>query len=66
MREAAYPTRLGLPAPTPPPATLHLINGVWLASCPTCGYQLAGSRSQQRAERLGRRRRCPVCPRQAA
>jgi hypothetical protein len=61
MRTRQYPTRLGTdPAPAPP-AALHLIRGRWVASCPTCGYQLASSTWQERAERQARRRRCPVC-----
>jgi hypothetical protein len=53
MHPAPYPTR-------PQPA-LHLLHGLWVASCPTCGFQLATARSQQRAERRSRRRVCPVC-----
>jgi hypothetical protein len=40
---------------------LHLLAGRWVASCPTCGFQLAAARTQQRAERRGARRVCPVC-----
>jgi predicted RNA-binding Zn-ribbon protein involved in translation (DUF1610 family) len=40
---------------------LHLLAGVWVASCPTCGFQLTSARSQERCERLAARRRCPVC-----
>jgi hypothetical protein len=43
------------------PAALHLLAGLWVASCPTCGFQLASATSQARAERRSRRRRCPVC-----
>jgi hypothetical protein len=53
MHPAPYPTR-------PQPA-LHLLHGLWVASCPVCGYELATARSQQRCERRGRRRVCPVC-----
>jgi hypothetical protein len=53
MHPAPYPTR-------PQPA-LHLLHGLWIASCPTCGFQLATARTQQRAERRSRRRICPVC-----
>jgi hypothetical protein len=61
MRARHYPTRLGLtPADLHQPA-LHLIGGRWVASCPTCGYQLASSTWQERAERQARRRRCPNC-----
>jgi hypothetical protein len=48
------------PAPAPEPA-LHLLGGIWTASCPTCGYQLATARTQERVERRAARRRCPVC-----
>ena len=34
MHPSPYPTR-----PTPEPA-LHLLGGIWIATCPTCGYQL--------------------------
>ncbi len=61
MRQRAYPNWLGVqPAPAATPA-LHLLNGLWAASCPSCGYQLATARTQARAERRGRRRACPVC-----
>ena len=43
------------------PAALHLLAGLWVASCPTCGFQLASARSQARCERRGRHRVCPVC-----
>jgi hypothetical protein len=43
------------------PAALHLLAGRWVASCPTCGFQLATAGSQARAERRGRHRVCPVC-----
>jgi hypothetical protein len=64
MQIRSYPTRLGTPtppaAPTPEPA-LHLLHGLWVASCATCGFQLASARSQARCERRAARRRCPVC-----
>jgi hypothetical protein len=43
------------------PAALHLLAGRWVASCPTCGFQLVSARSQARCERRAARRRCPVC-----
>ena len=55
MYPQPYPTH-----PQPAPA-LHLLGGLWLASCPTCGYQLASARTQPRCERRARRRGCPVC-----
>ena len=48
------------PVPEPGPA-LHLLAGVWVASCPTCGYQLTSARTQQRCERRAQRRTCPIC-----
>ena len=63
MQHRSYPTRLGTPTPAVPtlgPA-LHLLHGWWVASCPTCGFQLASARSQARCERRAARRRCPVC-----
>ena len=61
MQQRAYPNRLGLDPDPPQLPHLHLQSGVWSASCPTCGYRLATSRSQTRAERRGRRRTCPIC-----
>ena len=43
------------------PPALHLLHGLWVASCPTCGFQLTSARSQARAERRAARTRCPVC-----
>ena len=43
------------------PPALHLLAGLWIASCPTCGFQLTQARSQARAERRAARTRCPVC-----
>ena len=40
---------------------LHLLAGRWVASCLTCGFQLATARSQARCERRAARRHCPVC-----
>ena len=63
MQTRSYPTRPTTPTPTAPtqePA-LHLFGGIWVASCPTCGFQLASAGSQARAERRSRRRNCPVC-----
>jgi hypothetical protein len=50
MRHEAYPT-----------ASLHLVHGLWTASCSGCGFELSRSRDQARAERAAARRRCPVC-----
>jgi hypothetical protein len=67
MQPRSYPTRPGTPAPTvpadPPAATfaLHLVHGLWVASCPDCGHELGRSRDQETAERAGQRRRCPIC-----
>jgi hypothetical protein len=43
------------------PPALHLLAGRWVASCPTCGFQLASAQSQARCERRAARSRCPVC-----
>jgi hypothetical protein len=51
----SYPT-----VPLPGPA-LHLLHGRWVASCPGCGYQLASARAQERCDRRGHRRTCPIC-----
>jgi NAD-dependent SIR2 family protein deacetylase len=49
------------PAPVPEPA-LHLLGSrIWVASCPTCGYQLTTARTQERCEQRAALRRCPVC-----
>jgi predicted RNA-binding Zn-ribbon protein involved in translation (DUF1610 family) len=48
------------PASAPEPS-LHLLGGIWIASCPTCGYQLATARTQQRVERRARFYTCPIC-----
>jgi hypothetical protein len=50
MHQPAYPT-----------PSLHLVHGLWTASCPGCGLELSRSRDQARAERAAVRRRCPVC-----
>jgi NAD-dependent SIR2 family protein deacetylase len=59
MHPKPYPTHAH-----PEPA-LHLLGGIWIASCPTCGYQLVTARSQQRCERRAARRACPVCHQEA-
>jgi hypothetical protein len=43
------------------PPALHLLAGRWVASCPTCGFELASAQSQARCERRAARARCPVC-----
>jgi NAD-dependent SIR2 family protein deacetylase len=63
MHTRSYLTRPGIPAPAVPaqePA-LHLLGGIWTASCPTCGYQLTTARTQERCEQRASRRCCPVC-----
>ena len=67
MQTRSYPTRPTTPTPTAPtqePA-LHLFGGIWVASCPTCGYQLTTARTQQRCEQRAARRICAVCRGQA-
>ena len=43
------------------PPELHLLAGLWVASCPACGFQLASARSQAHCERRAARQVCPVC-----
>jgi hypothetical protein len=57
--------RPGLDPSPAPELALHLLAGLWVASCPTCGYQLTSGRSQERCERRAARRRCPVCHQEA-
>jgi NAD-dependent SIR2 family protein deacetylase len=40
---------------------MHLLGGIWIASCPTCGYQLTTASTQERCEQRASLRRCPVC-----
>jgi hypothetical protein len=56
----AHP-REGGPALDGDQPALHLLAGRWVASCPTCGFQLTSARSQARCERRAARRACPVC-----
>jgi hypothetical protein len=58
-QEASMDVQPALP-PAAEPA-LHLLHGWWVASCPGCGYEFGKRRSQQEAEQVGRRRRCPIC-----
>jgi hypothetical protein len=51
--------RVGLDLTQPP--ALHLDCGIWRASCPGCGFELAESRRQDRCERKAARRSCPIC-----
>jgi NAD-dependent SIR2 family protein deacetylase len=63
MQTRSYPTRPTTPTPAVPaqePA-LHLLGGIWIASCPTCGFQFTTARTQERCEQRASRRRCPVC-----
>jgi hypothetical protein len=45
---------------------LHLLAGLWVASCPACGFQLASAHSQARCERRAARQICPVCHQDAS
>ena len=56
----AHPEERG-PALDGDQPALHLLAGRWVASCPTCGFQLASAQSQARCERRAARRVCPVC-----
>ena len=53
--------REGGPALDGDQPALHLLVGLWVASCPTCGFQLTSARSQARCQRRAARRVCPVC-----
>jgi hypothetical protein len=55
MHHPPYPTT------SPPAPAVHLLGRVWVAACPTCGFQLATARTQPRCERRARGRVCPVC-----
>jgi hypothetical protein len=57
---STHPTE-GDPALDGDQPALHLLAGRWVASCPTCGFQLASARSQARCERRAAYRVCPVC-----
>jgi hypothetical protein len=62
MQHRSYPTQPTAPTPAvPSPPALHLLRGIWIASCATCGYQLTTARTQQRCERRATRRTCPIC-----
>ena len=60
MRTRSYPTQPPTPTVPSPPA-LHLLGGIWIASCPTCGFQLTTARTQERCERRASQRTCPIC-----
>jgi hypothetical protein len=63
MQTRSYATQ-ATTSPTAVPAVepaLHLLGGIWIASCPTCGYQLTTARTQERCEQRASRRCCPVC-----
>jgi hypothetical protein len=53
------------PTPTQPEPALHLLAGIWVASCPTCGFQLSTAPAQQRCQRRAAQRRCPTCQQNA-
>ena len=50
MHPQPYPTH------SHPEPALHLLGGIWIASCPTCGRQLTTARTQARCERRAARR----------
>ena len=61
LQQRTFPAPPAPPSrPTPEPA-LHLLGGIWIASCPTCGFQLTTARTQQRCEQRAARKTCPVC-----
>ena len=64
MHTESYPTQPTTPTPAAVPTQepgLHLLGGIWIASCPTGGYQLTTARTQERCEQRASRLRCPVC-----
>jgi NAD-dependent SIR2 family protein deacetylase len=61
MQTESYPTQPTAPAVPAQEPALHLRGGIWIASCPSCGYQFATARTQQRCERRAARRTCPIC-----
>jgi hypothetical protein len=56
----AHPQDQGPALDSEQPA-LHLLACRWVASCPSCGFQLTTATSQARCERRAARRVCPVC-----
>jgi hypothetical protein len=63
MQTRSYPTRPTSPTPAIPTSepALHLLRSVWVASCPTCGFQLTSARTQARCERRAAGKACPIC-----
>jgi hypothetical protein len=61
MHPQPYPTATTNQSASSPPPVLRLLHRLWVASCPTCGFQLASARTQERCERRAARRVCPVC-----
>ena len=65
MQAQPYPTtptsQPASTAPSPPTPAMRVLHGLWVASCGSCGFQLASARTQDRCERRARRRVCPVC-----
>jgi hypothetical protein len=56
----AKPTTPSTASTTSEPA-LHLLGGRWIASCPTCGFELASGRNQALVEGWAAESRCDVC-----
>jgi hypothetical protein len=61
MHTESCPTQPTTPTEPAQKPALHLLGGIWIASCPTCGYQLTTARTQERCERRAGRRTCPIC-----
>ena len=49
------------PTDQQPEPTVHYLTGLWVACCPTCGFQLTSAWTQARCERRAVHRMCPVC-----
>jgi hypothetical protein len=65
MHTESYPTQPTTPTVAAQEPALHLLGGIWIASCPTCGYQLTTARTQERCEQRASSRRCLVCRQEA-
>ena len=49
------------PTDQQPELAVHYLTGLWVACCPTCGFQLTSAWTQARCERRAAHRMCPVC-----
>ena len=49
------------PTDQQPEPAVHYLTGLWVASCPTCGFQLTSAWTQARCVRRAAHQMCPVC-----